>query len=988
MSAAAARAGRFVGRQRELAELRDWLTDAQAGSGRMALIRGEPGVGKTRLAEELAATAHAAGVPVAWCRCSGDAGTPPLWPLRRLVEQLPGGPGWMTSDGDGFGSAAEGSAAARFAQSVRVADIVVRAARPAGLLVIVEDLHWADSGTAASLGHLSTELRRSRALVVVTARPLADSPAVTTLLDRPAVEQRQLSGLNRPEILDYLRSVAGGPVDERYADLVHRQSAGNSLFVGAVVRLLTEQVSLRHYDPTASRNALAGRPELTDLVREPMGRLSAACRGLVETASVAGEEFSLVELTAAYGVPADVMLGLLDEAVRSGLLLIPIDAPQRGRFLHALVREGVYDNFDRAARSRAHRALAAAVEATDPERARIATVASHLARGATTAAEHVRAAAYAREAGDAALADLAYTEAAAQFGSVLNSLAMAGALSPTERAEVLLELAFAEYRSGAFGSSLGHCALAADLAEAELRWDLLGRAALLVDGVTPPDFVTSLVGLCSRALELVPDEQLSLRAQLLARLAYAAADHGDLDRAVQLSADALRLAQETADPAALLAVLRARHQALVGPGFAADRRDLGARAIELAGHGEPLGALWGRIWRIDAAFELGDLVAVDVELAALTRLAAELRFPLARWHLFRLRAARDALVGRFAAAREHADAARALAEEIEDPSSVGLSYAFEQHVGYTRGAALAAGALDFVRAAAAGIPMPIMFASVARVLVRAGDVEEAARMVRALCTGAGEWPRDGRWLVTMALVADVIADVDAGDCAQVLYPLLVPFSELTVTSGAGTVACEGSVSRFLGRLAVTSAQLATAERHFRDAITFDQRMGGRPFVALSRMYLADVLHARGGAQRLVTAAQTARIALAAMRALDMPGRAAQCEAVVAAIDADLAQRSALTPREREIVGLIGAGLSNRKIAERLFVSERTVETHVSHVLAKVGGTSRTDILAWSHATGTPRPAADTGGDWLLTPRSPDREVGSNGDRQSQPHDRC
>ena len=950
------RASRFVGRRRELAELREWLAGAHAGHGRLAALRGEPGVGKTRLVEELATAASTGGVPVVWGRCSADAGAPPLWPLRRIVDQLPGDRGRLpAAGGGGFGSSSEGSAAARFAQSVWLADTVVEAARPAGLLVIVEDLHWADSGTVAALGHLAAELPRSRALVVVTARLLVDSDALTALLDRPGVEQRQLPGLDRDEIADYLDAVGGGPVDGRYVDLVLRQTAGNSLFVGAVVRLLAGRVSLRAYDAGASRAALAGRPELFDLVREPMGRVSAQCRGLVETASVAGEDFSIAELGTACALPTDTVLALLDEAIQAGLLTLPAEAPGTARFIHALVRDGVYEKVERAARSRAHGALAAAIAATDSGLERIGAVASHLARGATTPAEHVLAAVSARRAGEAALADLAYAEAAGRFRTALHCLTMAGGPSPSERAEILLQLAFAEYRSGVFGGALEHCVLAADLAESEGRWDLLARAALLVDGVELAEGDESVAALCRRAGALVPPEQLSLRAQLEARLAYAAVDEGDVDRAQSMSADALVLAEQTADPTALLAALRARHQALAGPGHAAERLQLGARAIDLAGRGEPLAALWGRLWRIDAAFELGDLVAVDKGLAALTRLAAELGFPLARWHLAQRRAAREALVGRFAAAEEHAAAAWELARELEDPSLVGLHYGWQLFLVYTRGDGLNEHLVDTefdnFLALATRTSLPIALTSVAIAMVAADDLDEAARMGRQLCAEAGGWPMDGRWIVTVPMLADVVADVADAGCAEVLYSLLAPYASLAVAGGSGAIACEGSASRHLGRLAATCGRLDAAERHFREAITFEERMGARPFAALSRMYLADVLHARGGAGNLAAAAQVARTALAAMRMMDMPGRVAQCEQVLAAIDAEMSERIALTPREREIMVLVTEGLSNRQIAERLFVSERTVETHVSHVLAKLGGSTRTDIVAWAFSTG-------------------------------------
>lgn len=328
---------------------------------------------------------------------------------------------------------------------------------------------------------------------------------------------------------------------------------------------------------------------------------------------------------------------------------------------------------------------------------------------------------------------------------------------------------------------------------------------------------------------------------------------------------------------------------------------------------------------------------------------------MARWHLLRLQAAREALVGRFAVAEERAAAARDLAGALEDESVVALHFAFLLYLGYTRGESLQARVppdeVSGFLAMAMRIPLPIAHASVATALVCSGDLDEAARIARRLTQEAGGWPMDGRWLVTVAMLADVVSDVRDRECAATLYSLLEPFATLSVAGGSGTVASEGSVSRHLGRLAATCGHLDVAQRHLQDAITLEERMGGRPFVALSRMYLARVLHAQGGAQNLAAAAQTARTALAAMRAIGMPGRAAQCEQALAGIDADMADRTALTPREREIVVLVADGLSNRQIAEQLFISERTVETHVSHVLAKLGATTRTDIATWAVAGG-------------------------------------
>ncbi|CAN5144708.1 AAA family ATPase [soil metagenome] len=802
----------------------------------------------------------------------------------------------------------------------------------------------------SALRHLSDELHRSRALVLVTSRPQTDVEpgALGQLLARASVQQRELRGLDRAEISDVLQAIGGGPVDGRYADFVLRHTGGNTLYVAAVGRALDERLSLASFDPAQARAALTGRRELVDLVREPLGRISAEGRRVVELASVAGEEVGVAELTAASRRRADSVLALLAEATAAGLLTFPVDSPGAVRFVHALVRDGVYDTVDKPARADAHRALAAAITELDPERKRIGEVARHLTRGAATAAEHEHAAAYAHEAGQAAIAGMAYAEAVQHLASALHSRALAGIHRPAAQAELLLDLAFAHYRSGAFGSALEHCEQAADLAEREGRPDLLARAALLVDGIAPPGGVDAVAALCRRALPSIPDDALALRAQLQARLAYVAAERGDLAAAATMSAEAMALAARTGDPAASLAALRARHQALSGPQYTAERLQLGRQALALAAMGEPLAALWGHVWRVDAAFEFGNIVAVDQELSALAALATELRFPLAWWHLARLRAAREAVVGRFAAAEEQALAAWRLASDLDDVSVSGLHVAFVQYLTHLRGQRLSEASWDgkareFI-AMAGQIQLPIALASAAQMLVSIGDADEARRLIAGLTEQAPAWPLDGRWIICVSILADAAMDVGDVACAEVLYPLLLPYAHLALAGGGGTVACQGAASRQLGRLAAACHRLDDAEGHLRDAIRFEERMGARPFAALSRMHLAEVLHARG--RDLPAAVQSARTALAAMRAMDMPGRAQQCERVLAAIEADLNSATAMTPREREVATLVADGLSNRQIATRLFVSERTVETHVSHVLAKLGGKSRVDIARW------------------------------------------
>jgi len=453
----------FVGRARELAELRGWLGEAQSGRGRMIVLRGEPGMGKTRL---------------------------------------------------------------------------------------VEDLHWADTATAAALGHLAAELRRSNALVLVTARLRAgsdsDSAPVAALLARPGVEQRLVSALDRAEIADYLPAVAGGPIDERYADLVLRQTAGNSRYVIAVARLPTEQVSWRSHDADEARSALAGRPELLDLSRQPLARVSAECRRMVEFASVAGEEFSILELSLALERSVQQVSELVDEAVRAGLIH-PSCRPAGWGSVRSCIGAGTASMTASTARpgpghtghgpSPSRRATQPASSGSQPWR----TISPEAPRPRPTICAH-------RSTPDGR-PWAAWPMPRPGASSVRRSTAWPwpGVLRDgTGRSPALsrlLRVPVGGFGSSLepFGSSLEHCRQAADLAENEQRWDLLARAALLVDGVYPPGTEGALVSLCQRARALVPEAEHSVRAQLAARLAHAAADDGDIERAEPMSTHRARL---------------------------------------------------------------------------------------------------------------------------------------------------------------------------------------------------------------------------------------------------------------------------------------------------------------------------------------------------------------------------------------------------------------------------------------------------------------
>src|SRR4051794_8322521 len=299
--AASALRSPFVGRQDELADLQGAMADAGAGSGAVLLVCGPAGIGKTRLVEE-ALEDSPASVPVRWGRSVDDPGAPPLWPWHRVLDAVP-------ADLAVPPSADPETARFRFVSAAT--DALLRAAEPAGLVVVLEDLHWADATSLRLLRHLAGEVARSRLLVIGTHR----GPPGPDLLS-PAARCLVLGPLSEPDVAEFLRAAGSGTG----AQEAHRRSGGNPLYLRAL-----------------SRGA-----ELQQLVRTTVAGLPPDVLGLVATAAVLGEEVDVAVLAAVAGTPPDLVTGRLDVAVRAEVLGAVPAAPGRRRFVHAVVRDGVY----------------------------------------------------------------------------------------------------------------------------------------------------------------------------------------------------------------------------------------------------------------------------------------------------------------------------------------------------------------------------------------------------------------------------------------------------------------------------------------------------------------------------------------------------------------------------------------------------------------------------------------------------------------------
>ncbi|WP_394362174.1 AAA family ATPase [Amycolatopsis sp. SB7-3] len=895
----------FVGREGELASLRGRLADAAAGSGGLVLVSGPPGIGKTRLVEEATSSAST----VVWGRCADDPGAPPLWPWRRVVEALPSVDSAVKTafaETEGAGDVQ----AARFRLVAAAADALVAAAEPAGLVVVLEDLHWADEASLRLLRHLAGELRRSKLAVVATHRDTGHTPALDAalpdLLRRPGARSISLPPLAESEARALLTGLTEEDVREAY-----RRSGGNPLYLGAIARS-------------------AGGAELGHLVRTAVAALAPEVRRLLAIAAVLGEDVDAALLSEVSGLSAIEVADGLDQAEKAGVL-------RSGRFAHAVVRDGIYADLRQAERETSHGRAAAALEGHARREPSLAgTVAGHWLRSATAPEKTAEWAALAAAEANRALA---FDEAARFLAMALDARAKAG-LSEVDRAGLLLDLAVAEYRTGRFARSLDHARLAADAG-------LIARAALVVRDVAAPDLLPGIRDLVVRALAAEGVDRTT-RARLLAHSASVEADYGRFADAEKLADEAFALADESGDPEALVDAVRARMKVAPDKLPLSERLRLGALAAELGSRTrQPLVSLWGHKWRIDAALADGRMALVNDELVAVTTLARLTRLPLVRWHDLRLRSSVLALRGDLAEARELDLAAEELAdtELADDFSAKGMSYAFRTQL------VLLTGDPGDLRKDYAGLlerapHLPVTLVSRPLLSLLAGDLDEARVRYEQLVplVRSPEFA-----LHATGALPNLVPLVEAFRDVEMAEYLLRRLEEVrpTVSGGAG-VFCTGSSLEHPARLNALLGRHDEAARLFEQAIAINEGIGARPGVAQARLLLAEVLVARGD---FVRAQGIAREALDEFRRLAMPGPLARAAALLDRVRAERRAADPLTGREREIVALLADALSNRRIAEKLVLSERTVESHVRSILAKLGLANRTEVVAWASREG-------------------------------------
>jgi DNA-binding CsgD family transcriptional regulator len=922
------RAGALVGRAHELAVLRSALGDAGDGMGRLVLVVGEPGIGKTRLAREIAGRALAAGHAVAWGRCVEADGAPPYWPWLQILRTL----GLPT---DTLLATIE-SPEERFSRYEDVTSAIAETGTERPTVVVIDDAHWADEPSLLLLRHVANGIADLPLVVIMTARDVEPQSTLRNhlagLVRVSGAARLDLRGLAEEDVRAQLSLVVDVGVADDRAREVADVTGGNPFFVCELARALADGTWTRGAPPATVR----------DLVVARLRAVSADCRNFLEVAAIAGRHFSLLVVGAVLGRSDVGLLDVADEAIGYGLIDRIGDGIGSYRFVHALTRDAVESSLDSARRIALHRAVAVAIEATYARdlTEHLADLTRHWAHVAPFGAA-ATARAWAVRAGDEAVRRLAYEEGVRLYRIAQHLLVTE--VTDAERCELALKLARAAYFSGDLAATVAAARAAADDARAAADARLLAESALSVEAAPDATVNATARDLADEALAALNRDRVddpALRARLHALQSHLAFYAGDRAATDSRSRASLDLARQSGDDRALVEALRARQEALPGPAGRAERDQLADEMATTAQRiGSPRAEMWGRLWQVEVLSERGEFAAADRLLPDLSRAVRRVGGPITGWLHDRAAAGIAQALGRYEAADHLSRRAFAQMRVREPAPAHGAFMALQTALSRHRGPVD-----DIVALARGEWSSPERFRVMGRMtrayqLTLAGFTDEADAIV-AEAGRVDDWDLPAFFVVpALARAGFIAAALDrVADLRLILDRLSAFRGEHATASG---VAYDGPVELTLGIGRAKLGDVEGAVEDLRIAIARAEAAGSPGFVAEAQFHLATTLASRD--------------ALEAKTIAEIAGRSAQAIGMAAYLQpiADLLARLAgtsrahiLSAREDDVARLVAKGLTNREIAQRLFISERTAQNHVQHILTKLDFTSRAQIAAW------------------------------------------
>jgi DNA-binding CsgD family transcriptional regulator len=1002
----------FVGRHQEMAELRAALDDALSGRGRLVMLAGEPGIGKTRTSRELAAHATLLGAQVLWGRCHADQGAPPYWPWVQVIRSylLGYSPEQVRSQmGAGAADIAEvvpevrerwpglqsppalEPQQARFRLFDSITRFFKQASQAQPLVVMLDNLHWADRSSLQLLEFLAQEMAESRLLLLGTNRDMELTrrhPLTQTLgelVREPLFQRVLLRGLSQEEVGQFIQVTSGFTPPGNLVSVVHTQTEGNPLFMGEVVRLLLQDGGLT---PSASgrlplsisqmergSGGEAWSVRIPESIREVIGRrlerLSEGCNQVLSLASVIGREFELRLLERLLDeITGGGLLEAVEEALAARVIEEMPQAVGRYQFAHVLIQDTLAGELSAARRALLHGRIAEALEQLygDQVEAHAAELAYHFSQTGTVPGTE-KLVRYSHLAGERALAAYAWDEALAHYqrGLAARGIPLSGTEPAADGETAALLFGLGRAQTG----TLERHQIGEAVATLQQAFDYYAAAGDVAGALAVAQYPmpianigrTGVAGFIPRALKLVPPDSLAAGRLLCSYGLELGLVEGDYESAQAAFTQALAIARREGDLALEVRTLAAAADVDHFHLRFQEGLEGARRAIALAGPLGDSGAAW--LAHLDAARTLtftGEVGGAQQHAAAALELAERLRGRSQLTLSFRGNTTLLRMQGGWQGAREFSD--RGLAVAPQDVNLLGDRVLLEYEVGdFAHGEAYLERFLATIPPAAArpGVQYALPAVTIPLVSRITGVLDRLDIAATAAQTVVSS-PFANPLFAMMARAGLGLLAVlrgDAAAAAEQYGPL---------QSRAGTMYPSISIDRLLGLLAQTTGNLDKAAEHFEDALAFCRRAGYRPELAWTCYDYAEALldpvgaalrgrpgHPHRGAptdpadraramslleESLAISSELGMRPLME-RVLRLQGRAKSQPARAPAYP------DGLTQREVEVLRLIAQGKTDREIAEELVISFRTVGNHVSSILNKTNAVNRTEAATYA-----------------------------------------
>ncbi len=880
----------FVGRQQVIRRLRKALDQTESGESQFFLLEGDAGIGKTRTAMELSDLARQRGIRVHRGRCIDQDGAPAFLPwygaLKGAVSEL--GPGVLKSIdkrslsqlalivpdlaarlGDSFEPAETDTmeTSARVYQTIT--RLLISASELSTSLVILDDLHWADTASLELAAFLASQLLEGRLLIIGTLRDTElamehpNRKSLGALLGSRVCQRIQLAGLRQQEVGQYLTQVSRGPVPESLVTAVFERTSGNPFFMREAVRLLVARDDSSDLANVGSLDIEIPEAAL-GVVRSRLDKIDPDSRKLLEVASVIGRSFDLSLLQHLFHPESGEVLSRLEAAERSGLVNGEREIG-RYEFSHDLIAEVLYGGLSSEERARLHRRVAEVLESNPSGQLGINELAHHFHQ-ALPEGQYEKAIRYALQAASQATKMLAHQEAASHLQRAVRALEFDPRPDPGQQCDLLSAQAFALGKAGLrrqarlVGDRACDIARQNGLIDRLIQTRILSRYSLIMAQVPDPAVLDDL----EYALGALPPDAVKERCRVLAYLAWLHPNSLDMDRSQKLSSQALELAYQVEDPEVLLDALAARAYSHTGP----DRLD------ELVGITEEMLDLiarrrtfhWSMIdiymIRLHAFIQLGDLAGVEATLEDWRRTALEFGIEWARERVERLR------VQIFLFLRGHFDEAESRFRELDEGSIQARPEGAEFRSGFRTSIRRAMQgtitAEDLEDEPALRFPwlreLHNYRSHRAFLALAAGQIEKATRAFEKLAKNQfADIPKDRAYISTLVDLVRIAVPLEDRQRGQTLYQLLKPYSHINATSTI--INSVGSVSHFLGELARLLGKRKQAAEHFEDALVMNQKLELPVALALTRHSYGRLLaeepskEARARSRELLAAAR-------------------------------------------------------------------------------------------------------------------------------------